>query len=483
MPRRPLIAITLTLAAASAACQSTPSRPAPPQPTDTRRASTPSPTTAPADPAATASSIPPGATVVLPPLDPKVSTVPPELIDALKRMSAEDFQTRVKAVNDLELAMTRQFQQMVQVQDLLLRVQQGLADQLSQMTQGAAGDSQTRVAGLMEFNGAVSRWAVDVMALPESQRESLLQWGIRPENLPLIARAYNRDPQVRAKASREIAKFTGPEADWLLVQLLNDRDREVSLTTIDAVADRPISPPILDAIWDHAVGFAMNQFRQQSTPQRTISIRGRTIVIYNQNQNPYAQQDADVAVDVLIGMKSDKVTDRLNAMFKEMAGSMTNNNDYRWRVISPNYGEGGRAISRLMEAYKPKEAVPFLLKVLNMDISDGYDTTVNNNEKVRYSSRIDAAALLLKAIGQDPDDYNIHKYSNFGDRWLLKGGQPEENTLVRKLQTWGRTHANDFATAPPPPKDDVKTPGPATPATRPGRAVRSDPGPQQVVPE
>jgi hypothetical protein len=171
-------------------------------------------------------------------------------------------------------------------------------------------------------------------------------------------------------------------------------------------------------------------------------------------------------------------------MFKEMAASMTSN-DYRWRVISPSYGEGGRAISRLMEAYKPREAIPFLVKVLDMAPTDGYDTTVNNTEKVRYSSRIDAAALLLKAIGQDPDDYNIHKYSNFGDRWLLKGGQPEENALIRKLQTWMRAHPNDYATAPPPPRDAAKpSPGkPPAPGARPGRVIDAVPTTQQVVPE
>jgi hypothetical protein len=408
-------------------------------------------------PASTASrpaggTLPPGTTVVLPPIDADApGSIPPELLDALRQMTAEDFKTREHAVDSLELAMTHQFQQMVQVQDLLIRVQEGLAGQLAQMSQSPDPDNHTRVAGLMEFNNAVSRWAVDVMALPDAQRETFMKWGIRDENLPLIARAYNRKPEVRAKVARDIAKIPGPEADRLLVQLLNDRDREVSLTTIDAIAERPPSPPIMDVLWDHAVSAAVNQFRPRPSRQKNLTIRGRTVVLYDQdpNANPNNSQDVDFAVDVLIGYKSDEVTDRLNKLFKDMTSSLTSNNDYRWRVISPNYGEGGRALSRLMEAYKPREAIPFLLKVLAMENTDGYDTTVNNNEKVRYSSRIDAAALLLKSTGQDPADYNIRKYANFGDRWLLKGGQPEENEMIKKLQAWGRAHHKDYAATAP----------------------------------
>lgn len=438
------------LTAALGACQAAPTtRPAPIHDTATAGATAAAGgTSATGAPTLTADArpLPAGATIVLPSIDPHTGGVPPEMLEALRQMTSEDFKTRENAVNQLEVAMTRQFQQMVQVQDVLLRVQQGLADQLAQMTQAPDADGKNRVAGLMEFNSAVSRWAVDVMGMPAEQRDPFLQWGIKDENLPIIARAYNRKPEVRAKAARDIAKMTGSQADWLLVQLLNDSDREVSLTAIDAVGDRPPTPAIVDCLWDRAVGAAMAQFRQRATRQRNITIRGRTIVIYDQdpNTNGSRQQDADVVVDILIGYKSEDITNRLNTMFKEMSSTMTNGNDYRWRVISPNYGEGGKAISRLLEAYKPREAVGFLIKVVNMENSDGYDTTVNNNEKVRYSSSIDGAALLIKSIGQDPEDYNIKKYQNFGDRWLIKGGQPEEAELKKKIMAWWRVHQKEY---------------------------------------
>jgi hypothetical protein len=443
-----LLVLPLLATAVVAACQAAPAtRPAPTHDTGSAQAA---PAEARTNTAAVAPSggapLPAGTTIVLPPVDPHGGGIPPEMIEALRRMTSEDFKVRENAVNELEAAMTRQFRQMVQVQDLLLRVQQGLAEQLAQMTQTPDTEAKNRVAGLMEFNSAVSKWAVDVMALPASERDPFLKWGITDEHLPIIARAYNRKAEVRAKAAREIAKLSGPEPDWLLVQLLNDNDREVSLTAIDAVGDRPPTPAIMDCLWDRAVGVAMAQFRQRAQRQRNITIRGRTIVIYEQdpNLNGTRQQDVDVVVDILIGFKSDDVTNRLNAMFKEMTSTMTSGNDYRWRVISPNYGEGGRALSRLVDAYKPREAVPFLMKVVGMENTDGYDTTVNNNEKVRYSTAIDGAALFIKAIGQDPDDYGLKKYQNFGDRWLIKGGQPEENELKKKLQAWWKVHQKEY---------------------------------------
>jgi hypothetical protein len=478
------------LTAVLGACQASPAtRPAPIHDTGTAKA--PTSPAAPGDsgtPRLTADArpLPAGATIVLPAVDPHTGGVPPEMLDALRQMTSEDFKTRESAVNQLEAAMTRQFQQMVQVQDVLLRVQQGLADQLAQMTQTPDTEGKTRVAGLMEFNSAVSRWAVDVMAMPGEQREAFLQWGIKDENLPIVARAYNRKGEVRAKAAREIAKLSGPQADWLLVQLLNDTDREVSLTAIDAVGDRPPTPAIMDCLWDRAVGVAMAQFRQRAARQRTITIRGRAIVIYEQdpNTNGSRQQDADMVVDILIGYKSEEITNRLNAMFKEMSSSVTSGSDYRWRVISPNYGEGGKAISRLLDAYKPREAVGFLIKVVNMENSDGYDTTVNNNEKVRYSSSIDGAALLIKAIGQDPEDYNIKKYQNFGDRWLLKGGQPEEADLKKKIMAWWRLNQKAYTGG----TSATITPStmPFAAATQPGAAgaagLRGAPGGAVILP-
>jgi hypothetical protein len=391
----------------------------------------------------------------LPPVHPKNGTVnlPPEMIDALKKLTDDDYKIRQDAVNKLQQVLSRQFQQMVALQNLMLKVQDGLASQLQEMTQGAGSEphSNTRVAGLMEFNAALSRWAIDVMALPEKDRNDLLAWGTKDENIPLIARAYNRNDDLRAKAAKELVNLNTPQAQWLLVQLLNDPSREVSLAAIDAVYDKKPAPRVVATLWDRATAAAMNQIHQRQPRQKQLNIHGRLVVIYDQDPNYQSRmQDAEVAVDALIHFNDPEITQRLDAMFKELASTMSNPNDYRWRIMSPNYGEAGRALARLVEHYKPREAVAFLFKVLAIENNDGSDSTMNH-EKFRSSSRIDAAAMIAKLIGQDPDDYKIKRYANWGDRWMIKGGVPEEEAVVKKLQGWWKENRSKYESPSAPP--------------------------------
>lgn len=275
---------------------------------------------------------------------------------------------------------------------------------------------------------------------------------------------------MRAAGARELAKIEGEQTTWLLAQLINDPDREVALNAMDAVWDRPPSPLIVEALWNRATGYTMNQIRPPTPRTRMINIRGRAIQVYDQDYNNNSRlADGDVAADVLLRYKSPAIGEKLNGVFVELEASLNNPNDYRWRVISPNYGgDGARSFLRLVEAYKPKESVPALVKMLAMtnNNNDGGDTTINNNEKVRYSTRIDAAALLIKIIGQDPDDYNVRKYPNWGDRWLIKGGMDEENELVKRIQKWWKANAREYGVEvgeKGDPKDKELKPGALTP--------------------
>jgi len=305
--------------------------------------------------------------------------------------------------------------------------------------------------------------------MPEVKRQAMIEWGLKAENMMLVARAYSRKVEVRAEMPKELAKFKTDTAnvDWMLLQLLNDDDREVSLKTVDAIWDRAITPEMVDALWSRASAYAMNQVRPRQQKQRMVTVRGRTIQIYEQDQSYNRTQDAELAAELLTKAKAPVIADRLNDVFTDLAATVNNPNDSRWRsLISTNYGgDSAKAMIRLIEAYKPKEAVPFMLKALNAPAQDGNDTTVdNNNEKVRYSSRIDAAALLISVSGQNKEDFNVRKYSNYGDRWMLKGSVAEENELVKKLNAWWRAHAKEYgAEVPPEPKEEKKVEVPAKP--------------------
>jgi len=374
--------------------------------------------------------------------------ITPEMLETLRQLSNEDYKTRQEAVAKLQQAIAKHFQQMVYVQDLMLKIQTNLAEQLKQLTLVPDNEGAARTASLMEFNHALSRWAIDVMQLPEKERTAMLDWGIKQENIQIVARAYHRKNEVRIEATKELAKVTGAnatQADWLLAQLLNDGDREVSLMAMDAIWDRPANAMIIDTLWTKATAGVMNQIRPRNQQPKVVTVRGRTIQIYEQDYRAQARaQDADVAVDLLIKQKNDEVNKRLGAMFTELMASAGNPNDYRWTVFSPNYGDGGRAMSRLIEAYKPREAAGFFMKVMGSASTDGYDTTIGNNEKYRQSTRCDAAGVFMKIVNLDPDEFGLRKVANYGDRWMVKGGQPEENEMVKKLQEWWKKNAKEY---------------------------------------
>ncbi len=387
------------------------------------------------------------------------SALTPEMLEALKQLSAEDFQARQEAVTKLQQALAKHFQQMVLVQELMLKIQANLAQQLQEMTLDPDIESQSRVASLMEFNSALSRWAIDVLALPEPRRDAFLKWGLSPEGLPLVVRAYARKDEVRATAAKDLAKLDGDAPMWLLEQLVNDPDREVSLRAMDAIWDKPATPQLVDILFTKATAAIINQYRQRPQRIRTINVHGRIIQIYDQdvlaNQR---MQDGDIAADLLIRMKSPLVNAHLADLFNEMTAAIKDPNDYRWRLLSPNYGGGGQTITRLVEAYKPKEAVCFLMKVLDTTYQDGSNASINN-VSYRYSMRIDAAALLLHLTGQDPETYKIRKIANFGDRWVMQGQEKEEGEMVRALQQWWYEHYKEYGGEEPP-----KPAAPVTPA-------------------
>lgn len=379
------------------------------------------------------------------------AAVTPEMLAALRQLSAEDFATRQEAVKKLQHAMAKHFEQMVLVQELMLKIQDSLAAQLREMTMQPEGEAQARVASLMEFNNALSRWAIDVLALPEAQRQKLLNWGLDEDNIVLVAKAYARQDDVRAAAAKELAKQKGEAATWMLCQLLMDTSREVSLTAMDAVYEREPEDAVIEALWTRATAYTYNQLQQRQTRYKTITVRGRTIQVYDQDYAANQRmQDADVATDVLIKYKQDSIRKRLDGLFVEMESTLVANpNDYRWRsILSPNYGSNAMTFSRLVEEYRPKKALAFVVKALQSNYQDGYNTNVNNKQ-YRQSTRVDMAALFALLTNQDPGDYNLEKVANYNNRWMVLGQEKEEEESVRKLLKWWKEHHKEFGVEDP----------------------------------
>jgi hypothetical protein len=428
------------------------------------------------------------------------NAITPEMLEALKQLSADSYQARQEAFAKLQQAMTKHFQQMLLVQEMMLKIQQNLAEQLQAMTMSPNVEAQAQVASLMEFNQALSRWAIDTLNLPPEQRDAMLKWGLSKEGYPLVAQAYARDPERRAAAALALSKLKNASATGLLGMLLDDDDRFVSLSAMDALWDKPLSTAMVDSLWNKATAQVMQQYRQRPQKVKNITVHGRTIVVYEQQYDGNRMQDADVAADVLINTKNPDVKDRLNNLLQDFLTNIKDPNDYRWRMLSPNNGDGGRILSRLIEAYKPKLAFTFVIRSLNSQMQDGYVNQINNLNYFQ-SSRVDAMGLFLKLTDQDPETFRVRKVANFGDRWMLQvdakpgdqaGAMKEEQKLAHKLLAWWAEHYKEFGAEEPPklPKEAEEDKNPAAPVAIPPGAIppgmpgiRINGGPIKVRPD
>jgi hypothetical protein len=388
------------------------------------------------------------------------SSLSPEFADAFAKLAAADFQEREGAITRLQGLLAKQVRQTIALQQVMLRVQQDLSAQLRALTGRASSDveADARVAGLLEFNGAISRWASDCMALPAKERDAMLAWGASDAMLPLIAQLYSRSTDTRIQAIRDLAALQAPpaQANWLLLQMINDPNRAVALTAMDVLYTRTPDTAIVDAVWSRATAYLQQQLRGGSQPgrQRTITVADRTITYYDQEGSPVSRglPDTDIAADLLVKFKDPRVGEKLDDLFREMGKNLQPGGDSRWRVITYNYGggESARVVSKLLDAYQPKEAVRFLAKVLDQPMQDGNDTQINLNgqpEKVRMSSRIEAALMFIRATGQSADDFGLLRMPNYSpERWALRGTAAEEAAMIKKLQDWWKEHAKDYGT-------------------------------------
>jgi hypothetical protein len=383
------------------------------------------------------------------------ATLSPEFAAAFEKLASSDAAEREKAITALQQLYVGRMRQTIAMQEVMLRVQQDLAAQLRLLTgrMGPEADADTRAAGLLDFNQAVARWASDVMALPADERKAMLAWGTNDAVMPLIGQLYGRDVDTRLQAVKDLAKLQGATAqvNWMLLQLLNDPERAVSLTAMDVLYYRPPDAAIITALWNRATAQAQANLRNVGRPSRyrSITVGERSLQVYDNEQANYQRNntDVDIAADLLVKFKDPQVGEKLDELFVELGRTMTNANDSRWRVVTPNYG-GGQVFSKLIDAYQPKEAVRFFARVLEQTTQDGNDSTMPINgqpEKVRMSSRIEAAVMLLRATGQNMEEYGLVRMPNYTpERYALKGGVAEEQAMVKKLQEWWKTHAKDF---------------------------------------
>jgi hypothetical protein len=135
------------------------------------------------------------------------------------------------------------------------KIQAALAQSIREMVMLDDPEARNRMAAIMEYNIAISRWAIDALALPREQRMALARWAMTPEVAPVIAKVYGK-PEQRAAGIKELSAYSDANASLVLAYLIRDQDRGVRLMALAAVRDRPATPAVIDALWSVASGAA-----------------------------------------------------------------------------------------------------------------------------------------------------------------------------------------------------------------------------------
>jgi len=383
----------------------------------------------------------------------------PQIAETLKVKS--DDPRAEEALAKLQAALADQARDVIALQQVMLRVQQNLGTQLRALTRAGDPQGRARVAGLLEYNSAVYRWAAEAAGLPPDQRDATLNWGLSGDNLDLIADAYGSDAEAKSEAIRRLAKQeVSAGTDSTVRMLIAGRDREASLLMVDSIYDRKPSPGIVDAVCDRAFGYQLIQLRlrQQPAAVHTLTLHGRGINVPDSpnsgfTNNNASQQDSEVAADLLISWNNSHAADRFEAYFTEMtAAAGTTLNDGRiLNLLSPNNAVS-ITLGRLVDVYKPKTLVPMCVKVFESAPFNPNDQNINNNnvnEKYHSSSRIDAAAMFARTTGQDPASLGLVRFPNYSNSWMIKGSGGEENELLKTIHAWLKDHGKDYGVPAP----------------------------------
>jgi hypothetical protein len=408
---------------------------------------------------------PPRGTVEAPPATATQPVVSDPVQDALRQLNSTNPNQRANALLEVVSALHHNAAEVAYVSRIAELIQLNVAAQLRELAQVDDPEARLRLGQVLAFNEALSRFAIDMLALPPAERQSMLAWGLDPQNVTLVGRCWSRDPDTRVQAVRDLAARTEPQAERLLVQLLEDPDSSVAVPALEAAADRPPTEALVAVIWRRGIEYPMRSMglnygfdlnvgdrspRRVAQPQtRTVYIRGRAIQVSSPAENYYrGALDASVATEVLVNYKSPLVEARLNRLFVALTDSTNDRYGYRVRVLSPNYGNMSVSLMRLVDAYRPKAFVPCLMVMATGTGSDAY-TQMINNQSYRMSSRIDALGMLVKFTRQDTEGYGLGQNRMFGTRWAIAGDEKQEDAAFKKLRAWWAAHYKEYGVKDP----------------------------------
>lgn len=336
----------------------------------------------------------------------------PEMQDALKRLKSEQFRVREQAERDLQKA---------------------IGDGLIAVTQQLKGET---LEDALEFNGAISRWALNAMQLTSPEREKQLAWGLDAGNLPMMAKLYSTRVKDRIAGVRELAKMKDEQALLLLARMLEDPERAVYLAAMEEVEKKPATDAVVDVLWSRAVELPMGNMGIRMGGGRQVMFRGMNLgMAWDTAGSSNRVQDATLAGDVLVTLKPPQLRERLVQLYERAAQAYAEEGAGRtgvsWQMLptSPSMRNAGR----LVEALKPREILPHLMRMIESNHPNLGGQTINrgNNTKPVYlTQRAVFMAQAAIVLGAKPQDYLMEANAQFGTTWVFPDADAEKKAIA-----------------------------------------------------
>jgi hypothetical protein len=367
---------------------------------------------------------------------------------AEKDVSAAD------AILELAGMLSKNARNVAYLQQLTGLMQARWAAEVRELASQNDPEGVARAVRVLGFADGMGQFLADALTSTEDgggagEREKVVAWALEPDHAMAVAGAYDREAETRAAAARALGKFSGGEADVMLARLIEDGEREVSLAAIDACWDRAASPAVVDALWNKVIVIGLRSMgatvdfvgagRERDEllrAPRTLTFRGRTLQDYSYSTRlALRAQDADVATDLLIHMNTPLVRKRAEELFGVMARSNVQTMRY---LLSTRYGTVSVHAMRLFRAYKPANAIPVMLGLLDKTASDGNEQTING-QKVYFSTRADLIGFVVEMADLDWESYHLTRLANWGAAWGILGGAKEEGEAAGKLKSWWKS--------------------------------------------
>ena len=330
----------------------------------------------------------------------------PAAESAIKNLSAPEFATREKAVKDLQLAIAGQLKTLASVDD---------------------AEAQQRMVVVLEFQDNLTRWAIDMLRLPEKQGAAMLAWGLKPEILPHIANVYAPAPEKRADGIKAIGQLKDDQASWFLVRLIADDRRDVSRAAIDAVRDRPPTAEIVAALWQRSID-PLSRLRANTV------VNARRLVATDAAS---AATDSELATDILVRFKTPLVSEKIKTFIAEL-NKDTDRFSTLGGLLVP-FSDNSRNFIRLVETYKPPEATAFLVILINREVSSSQQITVAG-QTVFVSNRTLPLLSLITLTGQKHGDYGLVSANIAWSAPWCAASEADETAAIAKFKTWYAEH-------------------------------------------